>query len=239
MTLKNEFLNVFNILAAPSEVFADIKEKPHWRIAFIIVLASSMLIGWFMIPAMEQPLRSIYSKSFGENGAEAAMSSMMRMYFVLGVIVQPALAFIRWTVFSIALSCLTRVFNSEAPLQFKQVFSATVYCEIIFILMSTLNVLIIYAKGLEQIETANDLTIFKGLEFFLKNKNENAVLVTLLGSINIFSIWYLIVVSISIRLFTGLKGSESFMLSVIAWLAWMAISLMQPVFVNSIMNIIS
>jgi hypothetical protein len=239
MTLRKEFLNIFNILATPSEVFIDIKTTPRWRMAFFVVLISSVTIGWFMIPAMEQPMKSIYSKSFGESGAEAAISTMMRFYFMFEVILQPALIFIRWAMFSIMLYLLSRYLAAGVSVSYNQIFSATGYCEIIFILMNMLNVLIIYAKGLEKIESGRDLTIFRGLDFFMNYESRNTALTTLLTNINAFSIWYVIVISIAIRILTEMKRSVALFLSAICWLLWATLSMIQPILVKVIMETIS
>jgi hypothetical protein len=99
--------------------------------------------------------------------------------------------------------------------------------------------LIIYAMGLDKIERPSDTVIFKGIDFLLDTHNRNAELATFLSNFNIFSIWYILVISTGIRTFTGLKKIESFMLSGISWICWSVVSILEPLMTESVMNFMS
>jgi hypothetical protein len=236
MSFRTELADIFNVLATPSEVFEEIKIRPRWRAPVLVTSISGVAIGWFMIPAIQQPLQSIYERSFGEDGAGVAMSSMIKAYFVSEVIVRTAAIFVRWLLFSFILYGMVRLSVKKSSLYLKQVFSLVAYSEIIFVTMSILTVLIIYVIGLDNIETPSDTVIFKGLDLFLDRGGKNVELATFLANVNVFSLWYILIIAFGINMFTGQNKIRSVAISGIAWLCWSVISVLEPLITESIMN---
>jgi len=237
--MKPEFMNVLNVVALPTEVFADTNQVPRWRAPFALLVASSVVIGWFMIPAITEPLRRVYAHSFGESAAETTVSTMMRYFLLLEILVEPMFKLLRWIVFAGVLYLLVLTVTRDRRKLFSRLFAITAYSESIFVLMSTLTVLIIYARGLDHIEGSSDLTVFKGLDFFFPGEpSANLALTTLLTNVNIFSVWYIITVSAGIRLITGLNRFEAVGFATIAWLIWITLSIGQPSLVKVILGIL-
>ena len=232
-------MNVLNVVALPTEVFADTNQVPRWRAPFALLVASSVVIGWFMIPAITEPLRRVYADSFGESTAETTVSTMMRYFLLLEILVEPMFKLLRWIVFAGVLYLLVLTVTRDRRKLFSRLFAITAYSESIFVLMSTLTVLIIYARGLDHIEGSSDLTVFKGLDFFFPGEpSANLALTTLLTNVNIFSVWYIITVSAGIRLITGLNRFEAVGFATIAWLIWITLSIGQPSLVKVILGIL-
>ena len=170
MNLQQEFLNLFNILATPTEVYREINITPRWRIPFLFLVISSTTVGWFMIPAILEPMKKIFTSSFGQGSADAAISGIMKSILVAQLFIEPLLRLVRWLVLSAILFFITLLYGKGDSLLFKKLFSAVAYTESIFVLMSVLTILIIYVRGIDSIEATGGLTVFKGLDFFLKGK---------------------------------------------------------------------
>ena len=239
MNFPKEVVNVINVLATPLEVFEDIKNNPRLRVPAIVALVCSITVGWFMIEPSVQPLRIIYERSFDSESASAAISSMMKIFFVLRIVLTTVSIYIRWVLFSLLLMAMIRVYMGVTLLGFKETISLVAYCEIIFIAMSVLTVLIIYAIGVEKIERSTDLQIFKGLDYFMSSENRNAEVAAFLSNLNIFSVWYVLVISSGIRLLTGLKKLESLAVTGVAWLCWSTMAMLEPWITNSVIKMIS
>ncbi|HEV8537485.1 MAG TPA: YIP1 family protein [Bacteroidota bacterium] len=238
MTFKKEIANIFNILATPSEVFRDICEAPRWRVPFIFFVLSSITIGWFMIPAIMEPMKKIFYSSFGDSGSDAAISAIMKSMLVLQLILEPFFKIVRWVVFAGILFFLSMLFAKDIPNLFRRIFSVVAYSEAMFILMSTITVLFIYAKGLQSIEGSDDLTVVQGLEYFLKDKASNAALLAVLSNINPFSIWYILTVSVGLRVVADMDRSQAFATAAIGWFGWIALSILQPAAMKFVMDLI-
>ena len=238
--IKEETLNIFNVLATPTQVFEEITREPRWRIAFLFVIVSNVAIGWFMIPAIQEPMRKIFARSFGDQNAGSAVSSMMRYFLLVQMVVEPLFKFLRWVVFASVLYVVCRFLIDRGDCSFKRFFSIVAYSEIIFILMSLLNILVVYALGLERIQSSSDLTtVNKGLEIFFAQTGSNTALMTLLSNLNIFSFWYIIILSIGVGAATGLRRYESIGVVGIAWLIWIVVSIVQPIMERGILTVVS
>ncbi len=227
MNLQQEFLNLFNILATPTEVYGEINITPRWRIPFLFLVISSTIVGWFMIPAIMEPMRKIFASSFGQGSADIAIKGIMKSILVAQLLIEPLLKLARWLVLSAILFFITRLYVKGDFLLFKKLFSAVAYTESIFVLMSILTILIIYVRGMDNIEVMGDLTVFKGLDFFLKGKDQNTTVVTVLSNINPYSIWYVITIAFGVSVFTKLQKSQAFIIASASWLIWITISIVQ------------
>ena len=228
MNLRSETLNLLTVLATPTEVFKELRESPRWKLAFVLVTISSMTIGWFMIPAIQEPLRKIYVRSFGAGAAESIVGSMMRSLMVIAMILETGIKLFRWVVLTSVLYFLSRYVTIKDDHLFKRLFTVAAYSEIVFIVMNLLNLLVIYARGLDRIENSADLTtVNKGLEIFFA-ADSNPPLMTLLSNINIFSLLYIVIFSIGVSVTTGLKRVGSIGFVSFAWLVWILLCMVQP-----------
>ena len=227
MNIRSEVINIFNVLAGPSEVFENVIANPRCRAPVLFTLASSLIVGFFMIPVAEQPLRAIFTHNFGGDGAAAAVSSTVRFYLAAGMLVQTVMVFIRWAVFSFALYIIVRSLDPLSDIHGKQVFALVAYSEIIFIMMSVLTVLILYLQGLEKIESSSDMVVFKSVDVLFDVRKSNDYLASLLANINIFSLWYVVLISIGVKVLAGLKILEAGAVTGISWLCWSFVSLLE------------
>lgn len=231
MNPREEFLNVFLVLASPREVFTQVAESARWKIAFGVVIALAMLISWFMIPAIEQPLRKIYERSFGGNPGSTAAGAMMRSMIVIELLIEPAAKVVRWIVLSAGLTWLCRMLLDRRDISLKRFFPIAVYSESIIILVSLMNLLVVHARGLDRIETAADLNpVNRGLDSLILNTGSNPALTALLNQVNVASVLYLILLSSGVSAATGIRRTASIGVSGAAWLFWVTLCAAQPLF---------
>lgn len=229
MSLRSETVNVLYVLATPTQVFEDINRDPRWRVPFLFVMISSLAIGWLMIPAVEEPMRKLYARSFGESSADSVISSIMRSLLIIEMVVEPFLRIVRWLLIASVLYFLCYLLFDNRRLSFRKCFSIAAYSETILILMSMLDLFIIYARGLDQVENSGDLRILnKGLEFFLTPTGTNRSLAALLSAITLPSLLYMMLISIGVSVVAGLKRSSSLGIVGITWLFWVTVCAARP-----------
>lgn len=239
MALKDEFLNIFNVIPTPTAVFEELNESPRWRLAFLFTLISYVTTGWFMVPVIMEPLQRIYTESFGESGANAAISYVMKYTLILQVLVTPISSIIKWFVIAVSIYIIVFMLKKNKSGFFKKYFATVAYGETIFILMSLFTLLIIYAKGINTIESSGDYQIFKGLNVLLSDNNSSSTLASILGNINPFSIWYILTISIGIKIVVGISRIQAIGIAFFAWLVWMSTGLMQSIFTKLIFEMIT
>ncbi len=237
MKFRMEVANLFNVLATPVKVSEEIRDNTRCRMPLMFSLASSLIIGYLMIPASEQILRGIYRHSFGPGDAGSALSPAIRVYFFLGVLIRACAVYIRWALCCALLYLLTRLVLPDAVLKVKPIFCMVAYAEIIFIAMAVLTLLILYAQGLERIESSGDLVVFKGVDDLLGLREDNPRIASVLSNINIFSLWYILVVSAGLRVLTGMKKFEALAITSIAWLCWSLLSVLGNYVMEAILKL--
>ncbi|MGC8596247.1 MAG: hypothetical protein ACP5MI_11680, partial [Candidatus Kryptoniota bacterium] len=112
----------------------------------------------------------------------------------------------------------------DAPPEFAypKVFSVVAYSEMIVLLMSVVNLLALYAKGIGSVQQVTDLQAIVGLDFLIKDKMSNLPLFILLNSINVFTIWYLATLAIGVTVITGFRKIKSALIVTGVWLIGVA-----------------
>ncbi len=237
MSFAHEFMNILNMTAVPSEVMEELKGAPRWRAPIIFSVAATLIVGWFMVPAMEQPLRAIYVRSFGETGATTAVSSAMKLYIVCTTGLQVTLIPVRWSLIAVFMIIFRRVLGKGSAADFRRLFSAVAYAEVVFVAMSVLTVLILYAKGIETIERPVDLIVFRGLDYFLHDQTPSKILPGFLSSINIFSVWYVYLLATGMRIIGGEPGRRALGISAAAWCAWSGLAALLPAAMDTLLRV--
>lgn len=227
MTLKKEILHLVDIIAVPAEVFRDLHSEPRWRFALVFLAFISVVTGWWMIPAVLEPMRRIFESTFSGGTADAGIAGARVYVAFVEMGVDPVSHALRWIIVTSGIVIFSPLIGGE-HVRFKNIFSIVAYGETIFNLERVLTVLIIYAKGISTIENEYSLSVFKGLEWFFVDRNHPAVVITFLSNINPFSIWYITTISIGIGIAGGMRRAKTITLSVIAWLVWMVCALVGP-----------
>jgi len=224
---QKEIFHLFNIIPTPKEVFEDLNRCPRSRVPFLFLIVSSVIIGWFMIPAMVEPMRKIFQSTFAAAAAQAAINGVMKSMIIGQLFIAPAVSLLRWLALAGILYLLANMVAGNDGHLFARLYSVIAYSETIFILMNLLTLLLIYVKGIDGIESMHDLTIFKGLETLLDDKNPSRILRSLLSAFNPFTLWYMMTVSIGVHQITTIGRMKSLGMVAIGWLIWMLLSNIQ------------
>ena len=218
MTRKAELQHLINIFAAPAEVAGDMAEAPRWRVPLLFMILSSAVIGWFMVPAITEPMRKVFISSFGESAAEGAMKSVAVSMLATRIVIEPLFVLTRWVLYAGMLCAGAILFSGRQAKLFGKVFAFIAYSEGIFILLNLITLLVIYAKGIEAIAAPDDLTVVKGAEFFLGYDHSGDILSAMLSKITPFSAWYIVVVTLGYSALTGIGRTKVLFIATTAWI---------------------
>ncbi len=206
------------VLLSPGETFEDINRKPTWLVpilvAMVIALAGTLFFNWRVNPDWDQvvrkQIREQVEKSGGQMPSEADMQrsitigrTIAKFTPVIAVVFTPIVYLFLAGIFALGLMLM------QVQTTFKKILSVVSWSNVAIGVVSTIvfaaSLMVKDREGLSQIDPT------KGPEFVPTNigaflpSDFSPVIKALAGSIDIFTIWLLILLSIG---FAAIAGSK-------------------------------
>lgn len=176
---------------------------------------------------MEAPFRHIYDQTYGDNLAATTLRAMRMYFIVVGPLTSAGVVVIRSLIFSFLLVMLVKGVAVTENFTFAQIYAYIIHCEMVFLLMNMLTVLILTLQGIAAIRVPADLIVFKGLEAFIDGEHLGSEGLRIFSNINVFTLWYLAISSVGLKIITELDRSTAFLITVAAWLLWMLLDIVR------------
>ncbi|MFA6542514.1 MAG: YIP1 family protein [Bacteroidota bacterium] len=215
MIWKNLTASV-KIFTSPGTLFEGIKEQPRWGVTFVVIAILSVLLGLLLLPFKQEIALSHLSIQLGEVQARQVISSINQI--AIGtVLFTPVALVIKWIVITALIYYSAILFGSQ-QIKFKGIFSVVVHSELIFILMACVNILILEGKWYSGRRDLTDTQMIIGLEYYFQGAGQNIYLVTIARTINTFTVWYGIVLTIGISIVGQLQRWKSAVIVSTLWL---------------------
>lgn len=224
----NSFSRIFGVLFSPKPTFESIVRRPTWIlpvilgcIFFIIAVAIFTQRGGWPSFFEKQNANSSRMQSMSaedrERNQEAQIKIAPKFGYVEGVIIPPIAALL-------VASVLMLVFNlsGAAKVEFKASLAIVAYAWVPWLVHGVLSILILFLKDPSTVDLQNIVASNPGA--FLSD-DAAKWLVSLLGSIDIFAIWTMILLAIGYSATNPKKLSigKAFVLVMIPWLLFIAI----------------
>lgn len=209
--MLKDLLNLLNVLATPTDVFASLKERPRWVVAFVVITVVSIAIAWLMIPFSQQIALVALSGRLSAERLHQALAMAGRFRYI-GFAAVPFTLLIKWAVVAAILFLLCYLLEAPNELKYRKFFSVVAFSGVILLFMSIVNVLILYLKGVGAVQSVADLAptdVYAGLGFLVKANGKNLPLYSLLSNINVFAIWYIITLTVGVSVLTGYRKLKS------------------------------
>ncbi len=204
-------------LLSPGETFADVNRKPTWIAPMIIavatVLASSVFFQWRVHPDWDSIMRNQIKKRMERSNQslteeqmqqQVAFSKSIAKFFpIIGAIVTPVFYVILAGIFALGLMFI------QAKTTFKKILSVVAWsCAsvgIVATIVTVASLMVRDEEGLRSIDPTQPAGIVpSNLAAFLPS-DASAVIKSVAGSLDIFTIWILILFSIG---FASIAGSR-------------------------------
>ena len=198
------------IFFEPTKTFMDIDRKATWIGIFIIMAILGMVLAYVMMSHMDTEAlvrQQMAARNMSEdqiNQAVAAQQSspLMRNLKYLGLIVAPIAQIVSYLV--IAGVFLLVFVLMGAQLNFKKAFAVTIWgMSPAGIVMSILSIVLIFIKKPETINMTQGV-VMSNLGGLVDSK-AHPVIASLLGSIDIFSLWSIVLLSIGFAVISKKK----------------------------------
>lgn len=206
-------MNTIKLLIDPPNVCLDIKQNPRWIQAFILISVLGILAGALTLPFSMQ----LAAAKMGviPAGQTERVKDMSQMFGYVGLVFVPIALLIKWAVMGFFLYLLGFLFRSE--MKFKPIFSLLAHANIILIVSSLVNILILFIKGPESVQHPLDLNVI-GLHILFDFESMNHSLYYFFSLINVFEIWYLVVLFMGLELIFELDRAKSAAIIGVYWL---------------------
>ncbi len=213
--MKDSLQNIADILAEPSAAFTRLKSDPKWLLAMVIFCLFSIGIAWAMFPFTAQMMdQKMMEEGVPSEQIEIA-KKVARISTPIGALVAPII----WLLaISTILTLTARLLGLNDAIRFKHIYAAVVHTSLISFLIALVNTaLLVVFRDVQDVKSVADMKMIPGLHLLL-GASENVKLLTFLSYFNPLSLWYLAVLAIGIRIFTGTDKTKAWIGAIIIWL---------------------
>jgi hypothetical protein len=192
--MAQEIIDLFSVLVTPGEVAGRVSNKPRFMVAVFTLLFLTALISIASEPFLQRFQENMSSRS-GVHESRGSSPMLAPLSAIASTVM-------RWMLLTTGIF-LAMVIASVRSASFKLIFAQVVYAEVILTIMNLVNVVILHVGGVDRIDTVADLQPLPGLDVLLANRAGDVPLFIVLNSINLFSVWYLAVLSNGVAVATG------------------------------------
>jgi len=197
---------IFEVFYDPTSLFKKIKESPTILVPYVVLFAVSLIIGYFLsdiIMQMQLDSPELQEQLKGQELPETA-KSIMELMSVLGL----GISMLLTPLCTAALALFFGNFVMGGKATFKTLFSAMIYCEVLYIIGNLFLVPMVLAKG--------DLTTGISLGFLVADQGIQSVAFTALSKISLFHLWEIIVAGIGLSVIYEFPRNKGYVLSVLS-----------------------
>jgi len=209
------FQRFLQIFASPTKVFDDIRDsKVGWWQPWLWVSILFVIGGWLMVPA-QHALMALNPKMTPEMMEK--MGSVA--YFQLAL--APAMCLIVALLAAGISYPVVTLQSREAT--FKKYFTLVLFTNLIFSLGYVITGIILRARGVDSIASPEDLKISFSLRMLAPGAGD--VVKGLLGTIEFFSIWGLVLVVLGLKRIFNLRTGQAVACIIPLWLIYAVLSI--------------
>jgi len=211
-----------DIFFSPERAFKEINKRPKWLIAFLIIGIGTIMTNYFILPFANRVATFSVASDTSYNEAENILN-MMKSMQIIGIFLLPLFLLIGFLFTAVILWLIIRIFSDET--EFKKIFSMVVHSRIILFMGSLLSLIILQLRGLQSIKSAADIQVSLGLDLFLRNPDLDLPLKAFLSNINVFSIWWIVLISLGISIAAKISRTKAIVIAIFFWLFSTAIQI--------------
>jgi len=209
----SEIARLTGVFFEPGKTFADVARRPTWLVPMLLSVLFGLIycvvvgqrIGWDNVAQQQMEMRM--AKMTPEQRAQAAQGAELSKKITpiiaySAAVVGPAIAYLIAAL--VLLGIVAGIFS--APVKFKQVFAIMCYAGMVGVLQAVLMIVVVFLK-----KNPADFDIQHPLAFnlgaLMDPNGPNKFLYTLASSIDVFSIWRILLVAVGLKAAAGKKLS--------------------------------
>lgn len=200
----SEVSRLAGVFFEPKKAFADIAARPRWIVPLILMILLGVGIttlysqkGVMRIAAEQQMANNPQIQQLPPDQRAQALERGMKIATIFGYCI-PIFIPVAYLVMALVLWAIVSGILS-APVRFGQVFAIVTYAQLPGLLMSILTVIVLQLKGAADFNLQNPLMFNPGA--FMDQQSSPKFVYSLATSLDLFTIWILLLVA------TGLKAA--------------------------------
>jgi hypothetical protein len=207
---------ILQVLFSPERAFNELKQEskfPAMALTILLLLIAVYLI--LMVPIMSK-ITAIMMSSMPLPEAQLdralEITHKLRYLQVIGGIFTTAIILI---LYALLLYVITLI--AKPALTYIKSFILVVYSYFALLIGELINTGLLYIKGLDQITNPFEIAL-TGVNLFTTIEKTGAAVYTFLTLINPFQIWFVILLSIGVKVFAEIKYAKALIICIIFWL---------------------
>lgn len=192
---------IWGVLLAPEKTFRALAVRPHWLPALLLLIAGALALSVIVTPRLD--MKQVMREAIEERGQDISPAQLEQQVemaekfkwvgTVSQVVLQPAVYMIMAALFLVVF----RLMGSD--IDFRHSLSVAVHGMMPFLLATLLSIPVVMSRSelsMEEVQSGGFL--HSSLAAFAP-ESAGKVLVALLGSVDIFSIWSIALLAIGYR----------------------------------------
>jgi hypothetical protein len=206
----SEASRLAGVFFEPKKAFADIAARPRWIVPLILMILMGIGItmlysqkGVMRIAAEQQMTNNAQFQQLPPDQRAQRLESGMKIATILGYCV-PIFIPLAYLVMALVLWAIVSGILS-APVRFGQVFAIVTYAQLPGLLMSILIVIVLQLKNAADYNLQNPLMFNPGA--FMDPQTSPKFVYSLASSLDLFTIWILLLVATGLKAAAGKKLS--------------------------------
>jgi len=234
----NSFARIFGVLFSPGETFASIARKPTWGVPLLVILIIGYVCTALVVPRMDwdkiTAMQQEQMKQRNPNVSEQQLEQAARFGKALGKVIPwlfPIFAVVWYLLIAGVLLLTFRLTGSEG--NFIQAFSATLYAWIPQLLSSIIGTIVIVARG-GLVDPEQMATMIKTNPGFLVDSKAHPMLFALLGSLDVFTIWTVVLLIIGFAALSRASKAKAAAIVIGWWIVVIGLFKLAPAAFRSI-----
>jgi len=223
---KNTLQRIAGVLFAPAETFEDISRKPNILGPLLIIVLIGYVSTFFIVQRMDwnavMEAQMDAMKKQNPNMSQEDFARVAKVSSAMGKVigwVSPLMGVVWYMILAGVLLLVFRMTGGEG--NFQQALSTTLYAWIPLVINGIILTIVIVARG--SVDPTQMATVLKSNPAFLVDMKEQAVLFSLLSSIDIFTIWTVVLLIIGFAILSKSSKAKSAAIVISLWVVFILI----------------
>jgi hypothetical protein len=224
----NSLQRIIGVLFSPDATMASIAKRPDWVLPLVFLLIASFAVGIVIAQHVDFGATVRESVEQNKNMSQEQIDKAVKMGSIFGKVatyLAPVFNVIGLLIIAGVLLLAVRLFGGDGD--FKQAFSVTCYASIPSIIKAVVLLIIILARG-GTISAQALATLVRSNLGFLADFKANPMAFALLSSVDIFSIWLVVLLIMGFAYVSRLSKAKTAVIIISLWAVTVCFKLIGP-----------